>query len=262
MGIIITRTRYHYQPYDDFFRLATLSGFELGYVDEIDPASDNTYIITPHNGEWIHGWDNPHANIIWWDLEWGAYRAKQVIPNGVREVWSSCPHYAKLNGARYVPLGSHRDFAMRDIRTNTAEEYETLYDLALMMYTEPHRRRVLIGQLAQGLSLAPNGWGIERNETLWHSRAMLHIHQSDDLRSIAPLRFAIACAYQMPIISEDVEDAGVYAGLAQFAPYDELAKRVPNWIKDYEGLYRAGQALYKAFCLDTDFGYYVREALS
>ena len=69
-NIIFARPRHHYDSYTDLYRLIELSGYPLIYFDEIDPVSDNLYVMTIVNGENMHGWHQPRAKIVLWDLEW------------------------------------------------------------------------------------------------------------------------------------------------------------------------------------------------
>ena len=68
------KTRYQYDSYIDFFRLAELSSFETIYVDELDVSQDGVYITAPVNGEWRPHIDNQskkarNAHLILWNLE-------------------------------------------------------------------------------------------------------------------------------------------------------------------------------------------------
>src|SRR3972149_12259759 len=49
---IFVKTRYHYDPYVDFWDLVALSKFQSVYVDEMDLYdSEKLYMVSPHNGE-------------------------------------------------------------------------------------------------------------------------------------------------------------------------------------------------------------------
>jgi hypothetical protein len=66
--IIFCATQFYldggYRYYIDFFKLVELSGYPLIPLSQLDPQSDNTYIITPLNDEWLDGWQQPKARII------------------------------------------------------------------------------------------------------------------------------------------------------------------------------------------------------
>lgn len=214
--IIFARPRHDYDSYQDLYKLITLSGFDLIYFDDIDAESDNTYILTMVNGENEPGWESPNAQIILWDLEWRDQRPR--IP-GVNRVWVSDLWYARRNKCEYVMLGSHPDLA-----NGTAKGTEAIYNYAAMMYTEPGRRsRILREMQAYGLSVAMPAWGDDRHERLLSSQAMLHIHQHDNIETIAPLRWALAASYKLPVVSEAAADPGRYEDVTVFASYQGLA---------------------------------------
>ena len=68
--IVFARPRTWYDSYSDLYTLIELSGYPLIYFDEIDPESDNKYILTLVNGENQDGWQSPRAEIVLWDIEW------------------------------------------------------------------------------------------------------------------------------------------------------------------------------------------------
>jgi len=260
--IYFVRTDYRYQSYDDFWNIVQLSGYPIIPFSKLDPQSNNTYICTPINGEWKQGWDNPKARIIWWDLEWGGYTGAQEIPSGVCEVWASDKHYAQVSHARYVPMGSHRDlwkcYSVLTDMTNINFEY----DVALMAYRDPHRRRHVISHLERVVKVAPDGWGEQRDSALWASRLMVNIHQHDYASAVAPVRMAIAAAYRLPVLCEDVTDSGIFKNNLVWSSYEHL---VPNTVgllqsdalrEEYAG------RLYELLCIDYSFARNVKDALS
>jgi hypothetical protein len=198
--IIFVHTAWHYKTYEDFFRLAALSGYPVIPLSELNPADDSkTYVITPLNGEWSAGWDSPRARIIHHDLEWRHAHDYPHIP-GVSEVWASDAWYAMQTGARYVTLGSHPDLPLHPL---PEKPEPPKWDVAFLAYMNP-RRAMISAQLQQmGLTIAPNGWDEQRHDILTHVRAMVHVHQWDEFRCIAPQRWAVAAAYRLPIISEE-----------------------------------------------------------
>jgi len=144
--VIFCATDYYlkggYGSYVDFFNLAGLSGYKVIPLSELDPQSDNTYIVTPLNGEWMQGWDKPKARIIHYELEWRVdWRADVNTPPGVAETWAADPAYAARIGARYVPMGSH-------IGLNECPDLHPtkMYDVAQLSY-QTHRRQIITRQL-------------------------------------------------------------------------------------------------------------------
>ncbi len=125
---IFARPRYDYDSYRDLYRLIDLSGFKLIFFDEIDPQSDNCYIMTIINGENNGGWVDPKARIVLWDIEWRLDGEYQRLP-GVPEVWASDLWYAEHISAKYVPLGSHPGFALTPPNGQAKP-----YDAAMLSY--------------------------------------------------------------------------------------------------------------------------------
>lgn len=269
--VYFCRTDYHYPSYDDFFRLVTLSGYPIIPLSEIDPTdAGKTYIVTPLNGEWLNGWPDAKAQIIHWDLEWRLDREYPRIP-GIARTWASDQWYARKVGCQYVLLGSHAGLAgymTEDIPLWVSIEPQRksfAYDVCLMMYQGPYRRSYLINKLKlNGLRIAPDGWGFERCQNINSSKAMVHIHQHDSISTVAPLRFALAAAYKIPLISETLQDSGPFNRETVLTfEYDNLPQQVSLWTTQYSerGLYHWGWALNDLLCQDWTFGKCVEAAL-
>lgn len=218
---IFARTRHVYDSYSDFWRLVELSGFPTCFVDEMDLQAEHTYIVVPVNGEL-----RPHithrrtlgpqrARIIWWNLErpdapldFGGLRSADVgydkvideILEYVDEVWVSDEYYAALDRRmRFVPMGSHPDLC-------AGPRLPTTYDVALMAAPVPRRDGVVHELKKAGLRVAPNAWGEERDRILRSTAVMLSVHQHENPLPIGePLRFALAAAYRMVLLSEWIE---------------------------------------------------------
>lgn len=252
-NVYFCRTTHHYQPYDDFFRLVELSGFPIINVDAIDIESDNTYIVTPLNGQWNQGWRNPRARIIHYDLEWRLDGDYPVVP-GIAETWTGDQWYANRIGARYVPIYSHPGLTLRPVTAYANRK--TLYDLALLMYREPHRRARVLNELrAANVSTSPDGWDGTRHLSLITSRAFLFVHQHDHALTIAPLRYALAAAYQMPIVSENVWHSGVFDNGQDvvYTSYAELTKTVKALVREPKRLSELSMKLYDKMCVTNTF---------
>ncbi len=209
---IFCKTRYQdigYHSYNDMWNMVAWAGYPVIYVDQIDAQSDNTYIVTPLNDEWLHGWQSPKARIIHYELEWRwDWRADVNEPPGVAEVWAADKWYAEKIGARYVPMGG--DSRLNEI----GSQFPTtkVFDVALLSY-QTHRRQVVTKSLLdEGLRLAPidNLWGNRRSANLMQSRLMVHVHQNDNTPGIAPLRWCLAAAHKLPLITEIVNDGGIF----------------------------------------------------
>lgn len=225
--------------------------------------SDTTYIVTPMNGEWKQGWHNPKSRIIWWDLEWNGYQDAQVLPEGVSERWASCPHYAKVSDAKYVVLGSHIGLAYVDnfepLLPYSLRAFD--YEVSLMAYRDPHRRRVMISQLHAVTTIAPDGWGTERDYTLRNVASMVHIHQHEYSPSVAPIRIALAAAYRLPVICEEVEDRGIYNKALFWAKYETLPNTVSILLDNPDLMVAKSIALHRLLCEQYTFRQGVEAAL-
>jgi hypothetical protein len=206
--IIFVRTRHIYDSYSDFWKLVELSNFDTCFVDEIDISSENTYIFTPINGEYVHHitaqknnsnkiW---RAKLIWWNLE------RQImiddIPHSdiINEIWVSDRYYATLNSKfKFVILGSHPD-----LRLNK-NSLPKIYDYCHISYITGRRGPLHQELSKRGLRGGPPGWGNERDIVLRSSKVLINIHQDTALIA-EPLRFAVCAAYSLPIISEIIQD--------------------------------------------------------
>lgn len=252
--VIFVRTRHEYDPYNDFFNLARLSDYPVIYVDQIalHDRPEKTFIITPVNGEWRHGLVT-QGRVILWQLEWNT-DGEHYTPPGVSEVWCSDKGHAAQIDAKYVPMGSHPRLNWEPNRT-----CDKLYDVVLLQYLT-HRRELIRDELLnRGIRIAPDGWGQARHESLMQARLMLHIHQHADVRTIAPLRWALAAAYKLPIIAEAPDDmseapAGIYAD------YEKLAGIVEGRLKQVD-TQEWGDWLYQELCIDGTFKMNVEVAL-
>jgi len=261
--ITFARSRHEYDSYTDFWRLIELSGYPLIYVDEIDPDSDHCYIFSPNNGETKAGWPGARARIIFYQLEWETHpNDSGPLPPGVAEKWTHDRWHAERIGARYVPIGSHPD--LRYTLTAQIEGWQN-YHTALMAYLGPPRRLRIHDQLiGRGLRLAPNAWGVERHHILTHSRSMLHIHQHDGIPGVASLRVALAAAYSLPYLSEQVADRGIFSHSNMlFSDYPHLADFAHTWLCRNESriLEDYGRALYQLLCVDKTFHKCIEAAL-
>lgn len=214
--VIFAQPRHVYESYADLRSLIALSGFPLVYYDEIDPDSDNTYVLTVLNGECEAGWKDPRARIVLWDLE---YHLDGVSVPGVAEVWSADAWYARQIDAKYAPMGSHPGLRLQADSTSPER-----YDVAFLGYMIPRRERIYNDLKQAGVKVSPpHAWGEERHRILANSTAYLHIHQHEHIPTIAPLRMVVAAAYGLCVISESVADAGIFEGALLTADYSQLS---------------------------------------
>lgn len=243
---IFVRTNYHYDPYEDWFRLAELSGYPIVMEGEIDPESANTYIVSHFVcANRTDGWPGAKARIILWQLEWEV--AEKVLHTpGIAEVWTMDVEYARRIGAQYVPVGSHPG-----LRMNEFVPQMKLYDVAMLAYLSPRRQQIASDLALRGVKLAPRGWGGVRHRVLTQSRAMLHVHQHDSARGVACLRWAIAAAYRLPIITESLwGDPGIFEpGVHSLnRDYGGLVEFVKDVMVNWPDLQQYGDALHGLLC--------------
>lgn len=245
--IIFVKPRHDYGSMQDYWTLAQLAGYPIVYEDEIDITNPaHCYILTWFGAQSPFA-EDAKARLICWNLEW----ADVPILPGV-EYWSADKWYADAHGWKYVPVGS--DSQLRFIYPRFVSP--PLYDVTLQMYRDVQRRRAVIQQLHErGLTIAPDGWNEERARSLDASRCQVHIHQLDKAHAVSPLRFAVAAAYRLPIITEKLNSAGAYHGVVIQATYDGLPDAVTDWLQPARRghLLRFGEALYQRLCIDLPF---------
>jgi hypothetical protein len=253
-----------YDGYRDLFRMAELSDYPLCYINEVDPDSDHTYIISPLNGEWNHGWPGDvKAQIILWDLEWRLKESDHqwsesdlTIPPGVKRVWASDRWYAEKIEAQYVPLGSHPGLA-----GDTPADGQG-WDVAPLAYRTGRRNAALGAMQDNGLTIAPNAWGDERDALLKEAKVVVHVHQHDRVPTVAPLRFAIAAAWRKSLISEDVHDRGIFEDSVLYSEYGVMADYTALMVRRYPDLLQAkADELHDLLCQRNTFKSFVEAAL-
>jgi hypothetical protein len=256
-NIIFARPRTWYDSYQDMYALIELSGYPLIYFDEIDPTSDNTYIHTVVNGENQDGYTAPRARMILFDIEWRLEGDYPRLP-GFTEVWGADPWYVdqlreRGVNARFVPVGSHAG-----LNPEPDGRREKRYDYAMLMYFTYRRQCVRDRLLEGGVTISPNAWRNERHEILLSSRAMLNVHQHDNVRTVAPTRWALVAAYKLPMISETI-DRELWYGM--YYDYADLIEAGHNWRGRDNDLAAVGDCLYQQMCVDRTFRKCIEEAV-
>lgn len=222
--VIFAVPRTYYGSYADMYRLIELSGFPTVHFDEIDPASDNCYIMTVSNGENQAGWQQPRAKIVLWDFEWRP-DGRPEIP-GVAEYWHMDAWAARHNGSRYVPVGGHS--GLRD--EMPVGDDAPRYDLAYLGYMVNRRQAVAVELDEIGVKrTVTSAWGEERHQALSKSTAYLHVHQLGNAPGVPALRMVVAAAYRLPVIAETFADPGVFDGLTLQSTYPHIASFAKMW---------------------------------
>lgn len=260
--IIFAKTRHHYDSYTDFWDLVRLSGFPTCHIDEIDVEKDAFFILSPWNGE-----VSPHlrnelakkrrARVAWWCLErFDAMSVPyvQAIDEAdplVDEIWVSDRWISTLDRRiKYVVFGSDPGLG--------AEPLPAQYDFTHQSYSWGRREAMYNRLKMAGLREGPSGWGAQRHEVLRRSRLVLNLQQYPDPVT-APLRFAMAAAYHLPIVSETIKDPDPLGGLVRIASYDDVPRVVAEVLAD--GGRRDAEALYQRLCVDFTFRTCVEAAL-
>jgi len=258
--IVFARPRHHYDSYIDFWRLVEASGFRIVSIDEIDPADgQRIYIFTPINGEVqerLPDFTMRDAKIVWWNLErWEdetRERSMLRVRGLVDAIWTSDRSLAaKDPRLHYVLLAGHRHFGSRVL--------ERQYDVCHLSYLWGRRKDAIGGMAARGLRIAPEAWGrAQQDLTVARSRLMVNMHQYEGMTVIAPIRFAVAASYAIPIISEEFTDRGSDRLVLARGPLWQLGNLVADALKEPDRLRVAGQRLFEEMCMYTDFGLQVR----
>ena len=233
--IRFARTRHEYPSYSDFWRLVEVSGFQTCYVDEIDLSRDVVYILTPWNGETTPALRRARAGgstgkVIWWLLERDLADGGAVDEEAlslVDAVWVSDRSYADLHAKfDHVVLAGHPLFG--------APCVAKIYDVCHLAYLWG-RRQAVIDELAKRYRIAPEAFGQSAQDRfVATSRLMLNLHQYATAKIIAPIRFAVAASYGLPLVSEDVVDPSPLIDGQDFlsAPIEQIPTVVDRVLGD------------------------------
>jgi len=253
-----------YRSYTDFWSLVELAGFPWIWLDELEPGRDAVYIVTPRNGELpgvlprLQG--NRACKFVWWCLErpdeQGSVTRGQPLEDGIDELWLSDRWLAERHGiewgpSRFVPLGSHEGLGEPG-----ADGYR--YDWTHMSYINPRRSGVYSSVPGRVL---PNCWNEVRDEGLRATRLMLNVHQ-DDWPIIEPLRWALAAAYGLTLVTERVHDPYPLRPNIDMVwdDYDGLS-RMMSWLLEHS-LFGCGPSLRRRLTQEFEFGRCVKEAVA
>lgn len=252
-----------YPSYTDVRRLVELSGFEVRTMSETALFTRDTspaLIYLSPEQPFAHG--SIDYRLIWWSLEYGGeYEPTRENLWGWRgELWASDPAWAAAHGAKMVVMGSHPG-----LNPEGRSLYGGVYEFLMLAYMT-HRRQALQDKLtdrAHPKNPYP-GYGDERHQQLVSTDLMLHAHQDEARRAIAPQRFALCAAYHLPLIHETVPDAGEYGDYAVFADYAALPAVTRDYLAgrfDDPLVTPIGERLHQWLCYEQTFRKSVMEAL-
>jgi len=266
MTPVFARTRHPYDSYTDYWRLVELSGFATCYVDEMDLSREGAiYIVSPVNGEFrphmeAHG-AHRRARVIWWNLErpdaQGCPPLSSVLDDICRyvdSVWVSDRHYASLDPRQtFVVLGSHPDLG--------APPAPPAYDFTHQSYVWG-RRQAPIEALRRRWTEGPNAWGPARDHVLRTSRLMVNVHQTPAPVG-EPLRFALAAAYHLPLVSETLADPFPLVESIDFraVPIGEIPRAVEVLLAHGPAIRETGNLLHERLCMEWTFRRGIEEAI-
>lgn len=253
-----------YPSYSDFWELVKLAGqFQMIERDILQGAEHTlqsllndprqTLIFTGPDA--IPDCAHARARTIFWQLEYVGDYTEQANYRTVSEVWSSDPTHAKRTGAKYVLLGSHKGLNSQSAKVKPKPEY----DVTMLAYMTS--RREAIQQRLNGYRFPatyPGHTGDDRHKILRRTRLMLHAHQHDT-PAMTPLRYALAAAYRLPLLSERVPEAGPLQDAIMWADFDDLPPRARLFLEGKH--YWDHDALYDLLCREHTFGECVEGAL-
>lgn len=256
--------------YTDFRRLIDLAGFERIAVHQIvDDGS--IYICAPVTvqlGLRYIELATPKGNklsskFIYWMLERPPLDPAKLLGYWdfmFSEIWTHdavfmATGYSKL---RLVRIGS-------DTRLKTADGFEShhlpgdrkSFDF-IHLCAPLGRRWHILHHLAGNTAL--NSWGAERSAILRCSKFMLNVHQ-DDYFYMEPLRFALAAAYHLPLLTEELYPGNLPPGLAVQRNYNDLLDTAIEWVTNKKAPIEASR-LFEKYCVDETFEKNVRKALA
>jgi hypothetical protein len=266
---VFVKSGIEYESYTDFWRLVTLAGYRTLKAKEVDLQWDGTYIWPILDVELL-GLMNPasrsrRARIIFWYLERpdahlpdpATSDPGQILREGLGElipwvdaVWVSDRGLHRVDPRTvYAVLGGHPD--LRD-----AEPGPRTTDVLHLGQETPRRKAVLNELRRQGTSLTTGSlWAQKRTQALGSSRLLISIDRMEGLHVASPLRYALAAAWRLPILSEAVPDPHplVQGESVLMAPYPQLAGAACRVLGDPELLGRVSELAYRTYCLEWTF---------
>lgn len=262
MRIVFAQPRHKYDSYTDFRKLVELSEFESVYFDEIDrDAEDTTYIVSPLNNSFPRWSGKAKARFVYWNLErpdvesapfWelpglAVHASVSSALTQFDEVWVSDRHFASIDKRlKHAVLASHEGLAEGPLHFH-------VYDYCHMSYVWGRREHVIV-PLRVSLREGPNGWGAERARVLRSSRFMVNVHQTA-APIMEPLRFALAAAYRLPMVSEAIKDPWPLVPGEDYLQleYDKMAAEIVKLPNSLAPWLNMADNLHRKLCVDRTF---------
>lgn len=274
---VFIRSTTPYESYTDFWSLVELSGFRTVPAKEANLMATGTFIWPTMDWETIERlMQEPKgvrkAKVFWWYLERPDAHRRKMSPEDlfretisevcdarwVDEVWVSERTLFSIDDrTRYVPLGGHPGLRA------PAPMAGPLYDVAHVGQLTPRRTWILTELQRLGHSVSPSAWGPDRAAILGQSSLLLNIDRVEGLHLAAPLRFVLAAAYRLPIVSEEAGDMDplVPGKSILTAPYDRLPAFVSEVLKRPD-LGRLADEAHRVLCEEHTFRKSVLKTLS
>lgn len=268
MKLVFAKTRYDYSSYQDFWKLVELSGLETCWVDHIDYAQEIFYVTTPINGETRPVIERERKSgkvkrckVAWWNLErpdsgpGGLDRLLGTMvcndTTGMLEwmdyIWTSDRFQHSMDPrAVHVVMGSDARMALPGARQPGQ------YDFCHLSYLSDRRHRMILALGINNYKIGPNAWEPDRERVVNRSRFMLNLHQTEATIG-EPLRFAVAAAYGIPLLTETLGDPfpmepGRHCLMARY-------NQIPSAVQDalHADLEPLGAALHALYCRQLPF---------
>lgn len=266
MKIGFVRSRKPYSSYEDFWKLVGLCGFETAWADEADLAESGRLWVWPTMnmeflGRILTAGKRRKAKVAWWYLERPDAQIQPIgdpilafrgaVAEALRSldaVWVSDRALAKLApGSRYAAFGSHHGLA--EVARLTIR-----YDIAFFGQRTPRRAAAIAAIEARGLSVTPECSGFDRASALASSKIALVVGRVDGMPVLTPLRWAVAAAYSLAILQEDLPDPWpLVAGVSvRMSPLDAIPLAATE-LAGGDAWIRFGRAARDALCRETTF---------
>lgn len=253
--------------YTDYRRLIELSSFERVNVDQIiDDGS--VYICAPATERLGHKYielATPKGNklsskFIYWMLERPPLDANKIVGYWdfmFSEIWAHDAVFMATENPKVqlVRIGSDSRLKMED----SLDDYRAPKSFDFIHLCAPLGRRWHVLQHLPGIT-APNAWGAVRALNLRSAKFMLNVHQ-DNYYYMEPLRIALAAAYQLPLLTEDLYPGNFAPGLLVQQPYCDILDTAIQWVNTGKATVEASR-LYEKYCIDETFEKNVRKALA
>lgn len=254
--VVFVKPRCAFPSYEDFWTLISLSGFPICYIDEIDLARDLIYVLTPWHAEAepclnreLLSNKTKMATVVWWCLERFDCMAEPYtklishISELVDQCWISDRWLAGLDPRfQYIPMGSHP-------RLGNAPS-DPSYDFTIHGSSSARCESMCSRLQELGFTLAPKRSERDRDSVLRRSRVLLHVQQSTDPSS-APLLFALAAAYRLPVLSESIRDPHPVGELITMVDYEFIPEAMRKLINI--GGHELASALHEKLCAELTF---------